>query len=156
MKMQTDKDILKQDQQWVESIIEKDHLNRFNSTNTDAPINYFESFPDRLMQRIQMEKNNNTNPSFFKMFFLQPYGKIAIAAAFILIVAGTYLFSNANKAKTETVSIQEISIDEMKNYVSNNEAIAELDFDYIIKKESASLEKLGESEIKEIQKAIIQ
>ena len=154
--MQRDKDILKQDQQWVESIIEKDHLNRFNSTNTDAPINYFESLPDRLMQRIQMEKNNNTNPSFFKMFFLQPYGKIAIAAAFILIVAGTYLFSNANKAKTETVSIQEISIDEMKNYVSNNEAIAELDFDYVIKKESASLEKLGESEIKEIQKAIIQ
>ena len=44
----------------------------------------------------------------------------------------------------------------MKNYVNNNEAIAELDFDYVIKKESASLEKLGESEIKEIQKAIIQ
>jgi len=156
MKMQTDKDLLKQDQQWVESIIEKDHLNRFNSTNTDAPINYFESFPERLMQRIQMEKNNKTKPSLFKMFFLQPYAKIAIAAAFILIVAGTYLFSTANKAKTETVYIQEISIDEMKNYVNNNEAIAELDFDYIIKKENASLEKLEEKEIKEIQKAIIQ
>ncbi len=156
MKMQTEQDLLKQDQQWVESIIEKDHLNRFNSTNTDAPINYFESFPDRLMQRIQMEKNNHTKPSLFKMFFLQPYGKIAVAATFILVVAGTYLLNTANKAKTETVSIQEISIDEMKNYVNNNEAIAELDFDYIIKKENASLEKLGESEIKEIQKAIIQ
>lgn len=154
--MQTEQDLLKQDQQWVESIIEKDHLNRFNSTNTDAPINYFESFPDRLMQRIQMEKNNHTKPSLFKMFFLQPYGKIAVAATFILVVAGTYLLNTANKAKTETVSIQEISIDEMKNYVNNNEAIAELDFDYIIKKENASLEKLGESEIKEIQKAIIQ
>lgn len=154
--MQTEQDLLKQDQQWVESIIEKDHLNRFNSTNTDAPINYFESFPDRLMQRIQMEKNNHTKPSLFKMFFLQPYGKIAVAASFILIVAGTYLLNTANKAKTVTVSIQEISIDEMKNYVNNNEAIAELDFDYVIKKESASLEKLGESEIKEIQKAIIQ
>jgi hypothetical protein len=73
-----------------------------------------------------------------------------------LIVAGTYLFSSANKAKVETVSIQEISIDEMKNYVNNNEAIAELDYDYVIKKENASLEKLGETEIKEIQKAIIQ
>jgi len=156
MKMQTDKDLLRQGQQWVESIIEKDHLNRFNSTNTDAPINYFESFPERLMQRIQMEKNNKTKPSLFKIVFLQPYGKIAIAAAFILIVAGTYLFSTANKAKTETVSIQEISIDEMKSYVNNNEAIAELDFDYVIKKENASLEKLRESEIKEIQKAIIQ
>ena len=156
MKMQTEQDLLKQDQQWVESIIEKDHLNRFNSTNTDAPINYFESFPDRLMQRIQIEKNNYTKPSLFKMFFLQPYGKIAVAAAFILIVAGTYLFSTANKSKTATVSIQDISIDEMKNYVNNNEAIAELDFDYIIKKENASLEKLEEKEIKEIQKAIIQ
>ena len=156
MKMQTEQDLLKQDQQWVESIIEKDHLNRFNSTNTDAPINYFESFPDRLMQRIQMEKNNHTKPSLFKMFFLQPYGKIAVAATFILVVAGTYLLNTANKAKTATVSIQEISIDEMKSYVSNNEAIAELDYDYVIKKENASLEKLRESEIKEIQKAIIQ
>lgn len=156
MKMQTDKDLLKQDQQWVESMIEKDHLNRFNSTNTDAPINYFESFPDRLMQRIQMEKNNHTKPSLFKIFFLQPYAKIAVAAAFILIVAGAYLWNTANKAKFETVSIQEISIDEMKSYVSNNEAIAELDYDYVIKKENASLEKLRESEIKEIQKAIIQ
>jgi hypothetical protein len=156
MKMQTEKDLLKQDQQWVESMIEKDHLNRFNSTNTDAPFNYFETFPAQLMQRIQMEKNNHTKLSFVKIILLQHYGKIAVAAAFILIVAGTYLFSTANKAKTETVSIQEISIDEMKNYVNNNEAIAELDFDYIIKKENASLEKLEEKEIKEIQKAIIQ
>jgi hypothetical protein len=156
MKMQTDQDLLKQDQQRVESIIEKDHLNRFNLTNTDAPFNYFESFPERLMARIQTEKKNQIKPSLFKMFFLQPYGKIAVAAAFILIVAGTYLFSSANKAKVETVSIQEISIDEMKNYVNNNEAIAELDYDYVIKKENASLEKLGETEIKEIQKAIIQ
>lgn len=156
MKMQTDQDLLKQDQQRVESIIEKDHLNQFNLTNTDAPFNYFESFPERLMARIQTEKKNQIKPSLFKMFFLQPYGKIAVAAAFILIVAGTYLFSSANKAKVETVSIQEISIDEMKNYVNNNEAIAELDYDYVIKKENASLEKLGETEIKEIQKAIIQ
>jgi hypothetical protein len=43
----------------------------------------------------------------------------------------------------------------MTNYVTNNEAIAELDFDLIIKKENSSLENLEETEIQKIQKAII-
>ena len=38
-----EKKSLTQDQQWVESIVKKEHLNRFNLTNTDAPFNYFES-----------------------------------------------------------------------------------------------------------------
>ncbi len=152
-----EKDSLEQDQQWVESIVKKNHLNRFNLTNTDAPFNYFESFPDQLMSRIQLEKNKTTNTSAVKIFFINHYAKMVVAASFIILIVGAYMFNNTTmKIETlTTVSIQEIPNEEMTNYVSNNEAIAELDFDLIIKKENSSLENLEETEIQKIQKAII-
>ena len=55
-----------------------------------------------------------------------------------------------------TVSIQQIPNEEMTNYVINNEAIAELDFDLIINKENEALKNLEETEIQKIQKSIIQ
>ena len=153
-----EKDSLNQDQAWVESIIKKDHLNRFNLTNTDAPFNYFESFPDQIMKRIQSEKNNTTNTSSVKIFFINHYAKMAVAASFIILIIGAYIFNNTTMKKETltTVSIQEIPNEEMTNYVINNEAIAELDFDLIIKKENASLKNIEEKELEKIQKAIIQ
>jgi len=152
-----EKDSLEQDQQWVESIVKKDHLNRFNLTNTDAPFNYFETFPDQIMKRIQLEKNYNTNTSAVKIFFINHYAKMAVAASFIILIVGAYMFNNTTMKMEPltTVSIQEIPNEEMTNYVTNNEAIAELDFDLIIKKENSSLENLEETEIQKIQKAII-
>lgn len=152
-----EKESLEQDQQWVQSIVKKDHLNRFNLTNTDAPFNYFESFPDQLMSRIQLEKNYNTNTSAVKIFFINHYAKMAVAASFIILIVGAYMFNNTTMKMEPltTVSIQEIPNEEMTNYVTNNEAIAELDFDLIIKKENSSLENLEETEIQKIQKAII-
>ncbi len=152
-----EKDSLEQDQQWVESIVKKDHLNRFNLTNTDAPFNYFETFPDQIMKRIQLEKNKTTNSSAVKIFFINHYAKMAVAASFIILIVGAYMFNNTTMKMEPltTVSIQEIPNEEMTNYVTNNEAIAELDFDLIIKKENSSLENLEETEIQKIQKAII-
>jgi hypothetical protein len=154
MELLKEKESLLQDQAWVESIVKKDHLNRFNLTNTDAPFNYFESFPDQILTRIQLENNNRTNKSGVKTFFINHYAKIAVAASFILLVAGAYLYNNTNIKKNTVVSIQEIPNEEMTNYVNTYEAIAELDFDLIIKKENASLENLEETEIQKIQKAI--
>jgi len=157
MELLKEKESLHQDQQWVESIVKKEHLNRFNLTNTDAPFNYFESFPDQIMTRIQLEKNNSTKTPAIKIFFINHYSKMAIAASFMLLVTGAYLYNNANIKKdiVEIVSLQEIPNEEMTNYVTKNEAIAELDFDLIIKKENASLENLEETEIQKIQKAIV-
>ena len=153
-----EKDSLEQDQQWVESIVKKDHLNRFNLTNTDAPFNYFETFPDQIMKRIQLEKNKTTNSSAVKIFFINHYAKMAVAASFIILIVGAYMFNNTTMKMEPltTVSIQEIPNEEMTNYVNTYEAIAELDFDLIIKKENASLENLEETEIQKIQKSIIQ
>ena len=152
-----EKKSLTQDQQWVESIVKKEHLNRFNLTNTDAPFNYFESFPDKIMKRIQLENNRKTNKGLIKIFFIKHYTKIAVAASLILLFAGTSIYNNSyiKKDVAITISIQEIPIEEITNYVNKNEAIAELDFDHIINKENATLENLEEIEIQKIKKAIV-
>lgn len=157
MNLPMEKESLQQDQQWVESIVKKDQLNRFNLTNTDAPFNYFESFPKKIITRIQTEKNKPST-SILKIIFLNPYAKIAVAATLILILGGTYLYNtpSTKKVVSEQISLQEIPNEEIINYVNNNEAIAEIDLDLVIKKENASLENLEEIEIQNIQKAIIQ
>lgn len=148
---------LQQDQQWVESIVKKDQLNRFNLTNTDAPFNYFESFPEKIITRIQTEKNRPKN-SILQLLFINQYARVAVAASFILIIVGTYLynFSSTKKETIQPISLQEIPNIEIINYVKNNEAVAEIDLDLVIKKENASLENLEEIEIQNLQKAIIQ
>jgi hypothetical protein len=157
MNLPMEKESLQQDQQWVESIVKKDQLNRFNLTNTDAPFNYFEFFPEKIITRIQTEKNKPST-SILKIIFLNPYAKIAVAATLILILGGTYLYNtpSTKKVVNEQISLQEIPNEEIINYVNNNEAIAEIDLDLVIKKENASLENLEEIEIQNIQKAIIQ
>jgi hypothetical protein len=157
MSLPMERESLQQDQEWVESIVKKDQLNRFNLTNTDAPFNYFESFPEKMNTRIQLENNKPKN-SILKIILLNPYAKIAVAATFILILGGTYLYNTTStkKAVSEQISLQEIPNEEIINYVNNNEAIAEIDIDLVINKENASLENLEEIEIQNIQKAIIQ
>jgi hypothetical protein len=157
MSLPMERESLQQDQEWVESIVKKDQLNRFNLTNTDAPFNYFESFPEKMNKRIQLENNKPKN-SILKIIFLNPYAKIAVAATFILILGGTYLYNtpSTKKAVSEQISLQEIPNEEIINYVNNNESIAEIDLDLVINKENASLENLEEIEIQNIQKAIIQ
>lgn len=152
-----ERESLQQDQEWVESIVKKDQLNRFNLTSTDAPFNYFESFPEKMNTRIQLEKNKPKN-SILKIIFLNQYAKMAIAATFILIIGGTYLYKNTSTKKvvSNPISLQEIPNEEIINYVNNNESIAEIDLDLVINKENASLENLEEIEIQNIQKAIIQ
>ena len=111
-----EKESLQQDQQWVESIVKKDQLNSFNLTNTDAPFNYFESFPEKIITRIQSEKNKPKN-SILKIIFLNPFAKIAVAATFILILGGTYLYNtpSTKKAVSEQISLQEIPNEEIIN-----------------------------------------
>jgi hypothetical protein len=157
MRLPMERESLQQDQEWVESIVKKDQLNRFNLTSTDAPFNYFESFPEKMNTRIQLEKNKPKN-SILKIIFLNQYAKMAIAATFILIIGGTYLYKNTSTKKvvSNPISLQEIPNEEIINYVNNNESIAEIDLDLVINKENASLENLEEIEIQNIQKAIIQ
>ena len=47
---------LEQDRAWAESLLNKQGLSELNASKTDAPIHYFESFPDKLMSRIANER----------------------------------------------------------------------------------------------------
>ena len=158
---------LEQDRAWAESLLNKQSLSELNASMTEAPIHYFESFPDKLMSRIEEEKREKLEKKNAKIFFLpsfmQPMNRWAVAAAFIIIVGGSFIFlNNATYKKIESsmvasnINLQEISIEEIETYVDANEWIAEIDVQAQMQKENAKLYSLDEKQIEEIQKTIIQ
>ena len=158
---------LEQDRAWAESLLNKQSLSELNASKTEAPIHYFESFPDKLMSRIANEKREKLEKKNAKIFFLpsfmQPMNRWAVAAAFIIIVGGSFIFlNNATYKKIESsmvasnINLQEISIEEIETYVDANEWIAEIDVQAQMQKENAKLYSLDEKQIEEIQKTIIQ
>ena len=158
---------LEQDRAWAESLLNKQSLSELNASKTDAPIHYFESFPDKLMSRIANEKREKLEKKNAKIFFLpsfmQPMNRWAVAAAFIIIVGGSFIFlNNATYKKIESsivasnINLQEISIEEIETYVDANEWIAEIDVQAQMQKENAKLSSLDEKQIEEIQKTITQ
>ena len=158
---------LEQDRAWAESLLNKQSLSELNASMTEAPIHYFESFPDKLMSRIANEKREKLEKKNAKIFFLpsfmQPMNRWAVAAAFIIIVGGSFIFlNNATYKKIESsmvasnINLQEISIEEIETYVDANEWIAEIDVQAQMQKENTKLSSLDEKQIEEIQKIITQ
>ena len=158
---------LEQDRAWAESLLNKQSLSELNASKTEAPIHYFESFPDKLMSRLANEKREKLEKKNAKIFFLpsfmQPMNRWAVAAAFIIIVGGSFIFlNNATYKKIESsmvasnINLQEISIEEIETYVDANEWIAEIDVQAQMQKENAKLSSLDEKQIEEIQKTITQ
>ena len=142
-------------------------LSQFNLSTTEAPLNYFESFPDQLMNRIESEKRQKLEKKNAKIFFLpsfmQPLNRLAIAAAFIIVVGGSFIFLNNSVSKktqvyivANDISIQELSNEEIESYVDANEWIAEIDVQAQMQKENSKLSSLDEKQIEEIQKIITQ
>jgi hypothetical protein len=138
-----------------------------NASKTEAPIHYFESFPDKLMSRIESEKREKLEKKNTKIFFLpsfiQPINRWAVAAAFIIVVGGSFIFlNNSVSKKTEasivanTISLQDLSIEEIETYVDANEWIAEIDVQAQMQKENAKLSSLDAKQIEEIKKIITQ
>jgi len=50
--------------------LNKQSLNQFNLSKTDAPIHYFESFAEKLMSRIESEKRQKNRKEECKNIFL--------------------------------------------------------------------------------------
>jgi hypothetical protein len=114
---------LEDDQLMVEHLFSKEALANYDKSASSVPASYFETFPEKLQNRIA-----NNKP---KIFFLTPIGKMAIAAAFILVVASTFIFLNSNVDKNlalSSLTIQDISNDEIEAYVDANEWMAEIDW----------------------------
>ena len=158
---------LEQDRAWAESLLNKQSLSQLNASMTEVPVHYFESFPDKLMSRIaneRLEKLEKKNAKiFFLPSFMQPINRWAVAAAFIIIVGGSFIFlNNSVSKKTEasivanTISLEDLSIEEIETYVDANEWIAEIDIQAQVQKENAKLSSLDEKQIEEIKKIINQ
>jgi len=158
---------LEQDRAWAESLLNKQSLSQFNLSTTEAPLNYFESFPDQLMNRIESEKRQKLEKKNAKIFFLpsfmQPLNRLAIAAVFIIVVGGSFIFLNNSVSKktqaaivANDISLQELSNEEIESYVDANEWIAEIDVQAQMQKENLKLSSLDEKQIEEIQKIITQ
>jgi len=158
---------LEQDRAWAESLLNKQSLNQFNLSKTDAPIHYFESFAEKLMSRIESEKRQKIEKKNAKIFFLpsfmQPLSRLAIAAAFIIVVGGSFIFLNNSVSKktqapivANDISLQELSNEELESYVDANEWIAEIDVQAQMQKENLRLSSLDDKQIEEIKKIITQ
>ena len=158
---------LEQDRAWAESLLNKQSLSELNASKSATPIHYFESFPDKLMSRIaneRLEKLEKKNAKiFFLPSFIQPINRWAVAAAFIIVVGGSFIFlNNAAYKKIEApivannISLQELSIEEIETYVDANEWIAEIDVQAQMQKENAKLSSLDAKQIEEIKKIITQ
>lgn len=158
---------LEQDRAWAESLLNKQSLSQLNASMTEVPVHYFESFSDKLMNRIANERLEKVEKKNAKIFFLpsfmQPINRWAFAAAFIIVVGGSFIFlNNSVSKKTEasivanTISLQDISIEEIETYVDANEWIAEIDIQAQVQKENAKLSSLDAKQIEEIKKIITQ
>ena len=156
---------LEQDRAWAESLLNKQSLSELNASKIDAPFNYFESFPDQLMSRIAKERLEKLEKKSAKIFFLpsfmQPMNRWAVAAAFIIVVGGSFIFLNNSVSKktqapvvANDISLQELSSEEIESYVDANEWIAEIDIQAQMQKENSKLSSLDEKQIEEIQKII--
>jgi len=92
---------------------------------------------------------------------MQPLNRLAIAAAFIIVVGGSFIFLNNSVSKktqapivANDISLQELSSEEIESYVDANEWIAEIDVQAQMQKENAKLSSLDAKQIKEIEKII--
>ena len=133
---------LENDQLIVERLFSKEALANYDKSASNLPSAYFEAFPEKLQQRIA---NNKT-----KLFFLTPLGKIAIAAVFLFIVATTFLFLNNSVDKNleiSSITMQDISNDEIEAYVDANEWMADIDWQSEAYKPDAELEQFYKDSI---------
>jgi hypothetical protein len=133
---------LEDDQLMVEHLFSKEALANYDKSASSVPASYFETFPEKLQNRIA-----NNKP---KIFFLTPIGKMAIAAIFIFVVSSTFIFLNRSVDKNLTLSaitIQDFSNDEIEAYVDANEWMADIDWQSEAYKPDAEVEQFYKDSI---------
>jgi hypothetical protein len=133
---------LENDQLIVERLFSKEALANYDRSASNVPSAYFEAFPEKLQHRIANNK--------LKIFFLTPLGKIAIAAVFLFIVATTFLFLNNSVDKNleiSSITMQDISNDEIEAYVDANEWMADIDWQSEAYKPDAEVEQFYKDSI---------
>ena len=120
----SEKDIsLREDKALVEALFSKESLMQFNENQQQSNDSFFEQQQASILKAIGQQKA--------RIIIFGKYGKIAVAASILAIIATSYLYIQASKQSTATVEyvkIEEIPSEEIENYVNANELIAEIDW----------------------------
>lgn len=120
----SEKDIsLKEDKALVEALFSKESLMQFNENQQQSNDSFFEQQQASILNAIGQQKA--------RIIIFGKYGKIAVAASILAIIATSYLYIQASKQSTVTVEyvkIEDIPSEEIENYVNANELIAEIDW----------------------------
>lgn len=121
----------------IENLFTKASIKSFEEQINTVPENYFDQFPVQLLAKVQQKKK--------AALFIQ-LGKLSIAASFLLIVAGSYLWTSINNTKENTsIAIHEIPTEEIDSYVSNYEWMADAEMQSEINKLGLNLEENNQS-----------
>jgi len=120
----SEKDIsLREDKALVEALFSKESLMQFNENQQQSNDSFFEQQQASILKAIGQQKA--------RIIIFGKYGKIAVAASILAIIATSYLYIQASKQSTATVEyvkIEDIPSEEIENYVNANELIAEIDW----------------------------
>jgi len=120
----SEKDIsLREDKALVEALFSKESLMQFNENQQQSNDSFFEQQQASILNAIGQQKA--------RIIIFGKYGKIAVAASILAIIATSYLYIQASKQSTVTVEyvkIEDIPSEEIENYVNANELIAEIDW----------------------------
>jgi len=120
----SEKDIsLREDKALVEALFSKESLMQFNENQQQSNDSFFEQQQASILKAIGQQKA--------RIIIFGKYGKIAVAASILAIIATSYLYIQASKQSTitvEYVKIEDIPSEEIENYVNANELIAEIDW----------------------------
>lgn len=128
---------LEKDKNEVKMLFGEAALTEFEYSVNKVPEGYFDTFPGLVLGQVKKNKA--------KLFLLQPMGKIAVAASFLLVVAATFLYQPTlldNHQELMAVELKDLSNEEIDEYLSNNELLADIDFHSEINNMSAEFESI--------------
>jgi hypothetical protein len=115
---------LLEDKALADALFGKAVLAEFDKHQNVPATTFFEDQAASILKKVDA-------PTKSKVIGIGYWGKMAIAASLLTIVATTYLLLADSKPQTETavyVKIEEIPLDEIENYVNEQESIAEIDW----------------------------
>lgn len=119
-----------EDKGLAEALFTKAALARFDENQKQLDPYFFHNQAASIVNSLKKKKG--------KILKIGSYGKIAIAASFLTIIALGYLYLKTNK-KIETVpvivKIEEIPTSEIEAYLNSNELLAEADLQLVMKEE---------------------
>ncbi len=128
---------LELDKQKIEELLTKSALSHLCAKQEQVPHGYFETFDTQVLNKIKSQKRQNP------IIRLSTYMPYLMAAAITILIATTFIFIQTDN-KTNTiakVNMQDIPTEEIDSYVSENESIAEIDWQSEINLIGGSLDK---------------